>query len=75
MLDPFNHLGCIIFKMHYPILYVLLFCQVRAFDDTSATFVDVLSWEKLDVLLESFPTFIDMESPMSNMSELFSAMQ
>lgn len=75
MLDPFNHLGCILFKMHYPVLYVLLFCQVGAFDYTLATFVDVLSREELDVLLESFPTFIDMESLMSNMSKLFLAMQ
>lgn len=33
--------------------------------------VDVPSWEKLDVLLEQFPTFTNIESPMSHMNELF----
>lgn len=38
-------------------------------------FTDVPSWEELDVLLEYFPTFVDMEPLVANMSELFSTMQ
>lgn len=37
----------------------------------SATPIDVLNWEELDVLLERFPTFTNMEPPMSHMNELF----
>lgn len=33
--------------------------------------VDVPSWEKLDVLLEQFPTFTNIEPPTSHMNELF----
>lgn len=38
-------------------------------------FTDVPSWEELDVLLEHFPTFVDMEPLVANISELFPAMQ
>ncbi|KAJ9684960.1 hypothetical protein PVL29_017114 [Vitis rotundifolia] len=37
----------------------------------SATPVDVPSREKLDILLERFPTFTNMEPPMYHMNELF----
>lgn len=34
-------------------------------------YVDVSSREELDILLECFPTFIDIEFPASHMNELF----
>lgn len=34
-------------------------------------FVDVFSREELDVLLERFPTFTNMDPPMYHMNELF----
>ena len=35
--------------------------------------IDVPSWEELDELLERFPMFIAMKSPITNMNDLFSA--
>lgn len=37
--------------------------------------VDVSSREELDILLERFPTFIDIESPKSHMNELFPVLE
>ena len=37
--------------------------------------VDVANWEELNVLLERFPTFVNMEPLTSHMNELFSVME
>lgn len=36
---------------------------------------DVLCWEKLDILLERFLTFINIESPTSHMNKLFTTLK
>ena len=33
------------------------------------------NWEELDILLEHFPTFTNMEPPISHMNELFPIMK
>lgn len=37
--------------------------------------VDVSNQEELNILLERFPTFIDIELPASHMNELFSVLE
>ena len=37
--------------------------------------VDVPNWEELNVLLERFPTFVNMEPLTYHMNELFSVME
>lgn len=42
---------------------------------SSVVLTDVLSREELNVLLERFPTFIEMEPPTFHMNELFSVLE
>lgn len=42
---------------------------------SSVVLTDVLSQEELNVLLERFPTFIEMEPPTFHMNELFSVLE
>ena len=37
--------------------------------------IDVPNWEELDIHLERFPTFTNMEPPISHMNELFPIME